>query len=140
MKYLLDTNVVSEWVKPRRDAGVARWLHEADEDELYLSVVTLAELQYGVERLGAGKRRDQLETWIREELTERFAGRVLAVEKRVADAWGKTMARCERAGKRMGVMDGFLAATAQVHELTLVTRDVAAFSEWLPDIFNPWES
>ena len=139
MSFLLDTNVVSEWVKPRPDEGVARWLHETDEDEMYLSAVSLAELQYGVERLVAGKRRHQLEAWIREELIERFAGRMLPVEERVAEAWGKTMARSERAGKRLGVMDGFLAATAEVHNLTLVTRDVAAFSEWVVDVFNPWE-
>lgn len=139
MKFLLDTNVVSEWVKPRPDTGVVRWLHEADEDELYLSAVMLAELHHGVERLEAGKRRRQLEAWIREDLTERFAGRVLPVEERVAEAWGRAMARCERAGKRMGVMDGFLAATAEVHEMTLVTRDLAAFSEWLPHLINPWK-
>lgn len=140
MNYLLDANVVSEWVKPRPDQGVVRWLHEADEDELFLSAVTMAELRYGVERLKNGKRRTELEEWLAGELAERFAGRILAVEEKIAEAWGRIMAGSEAQGRRLGIMDGFLAATAEAHELVVVTRDVRAYEGFVRDIYNPWKS
>jgi len=140
VRYLLDTNVVSEWVKPRPDVGVVNWLHEADEDELFLSAVTIAELRYGIERLRNGSRKAQLEEWLAGDLAERFQGRILAVEDRVAEIWGRIMVRSETQGKRLGIMDGFLAATAEAHELVVVTRDVRAFQGFVPDTYNPWES
>jgi toxin FitB len=136
----LDTNVVSEWVKPRPDVGVTQWLHEADEDELFLSAVTLAELRYGVERLKNGRRREQLEEWLGGDLAERFEGRILGVEERVAESWGRIMARSEARGKQLGIVDGFLAATAETYQLVVVTRDVKAFEGFVPDIYNPWKS
>jgi len=140
VRYLLDTNVVSEWVKPRPDAGVVQWLHEVDEDELFLSAMTMAELHYGVERLKKGRRRAELEEWLAVDLAERFAGRILAVEEKIAEGWGKIMARSEARGKRLGIVDGFLAATAEAHELIVVTRDVEAFEGFVRDIYNPWKS
>jgi predicted nucleic acid-binding protein len=140
VRYLLDTNVVSEWVKPRPDAGVVRWLHEVDEDELFLSAVTIAELCYGIERLKNGRRKTELEEWLAGDLAERFAGRILAAEEKIAAGWGRIMARSETQGKRLGIVDGFLAATAEAHELVVVTRDVRAFEGFVRDIYNPWKS
>jgi hypothetical protein len=119
---------------------VVNWLHEADEDELFLSAVTIAELRYGIERLRNGSRKAQLEEWLAGDLAERFQGRILAVEDRVAEIWGRIMVRSETQGKRLGIMDGFLAATAEAHELVVVTRDVRAFQGFVPDTYNPWES
>ena len=64
MNYLLDTNAISEWVRPRPDPGIARWLDEVDEDRTYLSVITLGELRKGVDRLADGRRRDRLDRWL----------------------------------------------------------------------------
>jgi len=69
VSFLLDTNVVYEWVKPRPDPRVIAWLDDVDEDRVFLSVVTLAELRYGVDRLAAGGRRTRLDVWLREDLT-----------------------------------------------------------------------
>jgi predicted nucleic acid-binding protein len=77
VSFLLDTNVVSEWTRPRPNAGVIKWLTECDEDSVFLSVVTIAELRHGIERLSAGRRRNRLDAWLREELVLRFEGRVL---------------------------------------------------------------
>src|SRR4051812_40313588 len=139
MSFLLDTNVVSEWVKARPDSGVVAWLSDVDEDRLFLSVVTLGELRHGVERMPAGKRRKRLEEWLRDELPVRFEGRVLPVDGTVADAWGKAVARSEAAGRPMSAMDAFVAATAEVHGLTLVTRNVSHFEPIIQDVINPWE-
>jgi predicted nucleic acid-binding protein len=138
VSFLLDTTVVSEWMKPRPDSGVIRWLAEVDEDRVYLSVITLAELRYGIERLSSGARKTRLESWLREELPLRFESRVLIVETAIADDWGRIMSRCSAAGKPIGVMDAFFAATAEVHALTLVTRKVSDFVTSGVSLFNPW--
>jgi len=137
MSFLLDTNAVSEWVKPRPNPGLLGWMESADEDRIFISVVSLAELRYGVERLAAGHRRNRLEQWLRDELPARFEARILPVDNRIADAWGKIVSRNEAAGRPMGVMDAFLAATAEIHRLTLVTRNVSDFP-LLNRVLNPW--
>ena len=72
MNFLLDTNAVSEWVKPHPNPGIIGWMESADEDRIFISVVSLAELRYGAERLAAGSRRSRLEEWLRHELPLRF--------------------------------------------------------------------
>lgn len=138
MTFLLDTNVVSEWVRPRPESRVVAWLADVDEDRVYISVVTLGELRYGVERLPFSTRKQRLDDWVRHELPLRFEGRVLTVDARVADAWGMIVARREKAGKRIGAMDALIAATAEAHELTLVTRNTADFASAVTTLFDPW--
>jgi predicted nucleic acid-binding protein len=137
VNFLLDTNAVSEWIKPRPNPGVIRWMESADEDRVFLSVISLAELRYGVERMAGGARRGRLEAWLRDELPMRFEGRILPVDDVVAEAWGRAVSRSEALGRPMGAMDAFLAATAEVHHLTLVTRNVTDFTV-LKAILNPW--
>ncbi|MGC9998079.1 MAG: type II toxin-antitoxin system VapC family toxin [Terriglobia bacterium] len=138
MSFLLDTNVVSEWVKPRPNPGVVAWLAGTNEDQVFLSVVTLAELRQGIERLATGRRQRQLSAWLENELPMRFEGRVLSIDSAIADACGKLVARSEAAGRPLEAMDAFLAATAQVHQLTLVTRNTAHFDSILKALLNPW--
>ena len=138
MTYLLDTNVVSEWTKPRPDPGVAAWLAAAEEDRLFLSVITLTELRRGVERLAAGNRRRRLDAWLRDALPLRFEGRILPIDGPVADHWGRVVARGESAGRPISVMDAFIAATALAHDLSLVTRNVADFRGAVKSVVSPW--
>lgn len=138
MSFLLDTNVVSEWTKPRPNAGVVEWLTLADEDEVFLSVVTLAELRHGIERLPAGARRRRLDEWLRSDLPLRFDARIVGVDGAIADEWGRVVARCERRGRPIYAMDALIAATAQVHGLTLVTRNTAGFEASVSALLNPW--
>jgi predicted nucleic acid-binding protein len=137
MNFLLDTNAVSEWVKPRPNSGLIRWMEAVDEDRVFLSVISLAELRYAVERMPLGARRNRLEQWLLDELPLRFEGRVLPVDETVAEAWGKTVSRSEASGRSIGVMDAFLSATAEVHRLTLVSRNVSDFP-MLKAVVNPW--
>jgi predicted nucleic acid-binding protein len=130
-------------VKPRPDSGVIAWLAEIDEDRVFLSVVTLAELRRGIERLPSGARRNKLDLWLREELPLRFEGRILVVDSSIADAWGQIMwaqimARSQAPGRTLPLLDAFLAATAQVHRLTMVTRNVSDFWVLGPSVLNPW--
>lgn len=138
MSFLLDTNVVSEWVKPQPNPGVIAWLAGADEDRVLISVVTLTELRYGIERLPSGKRRERLDAWLRSELPLRFEMRVLPIDHTVAEACGTLMARSEAAGRSMSAPDGFIAATAQVYKLAIVTRNVSDFASAAVSVVNPW--
>ena len=138
MKYLLDTNVVSEWVKPRPEPRVVGWLAGVDEDRVFLSVVTVAEIRHGIERLQPGRRRTRLDAWLRQDLPLRFEARLLGIDAAVADAWGAIVARRDRSGRPIGVMDAFVAATAEVHALTLVTRNAPDFASAVTAVFDPW--
>jgi predicted nucleic acid-binding protein len=138
MNYLLDTNAVSEWVKPRPDPGIALWLHEVDEDRTYLSVITLGELRKGVDRLGDGWRRDRLDRWLTSELPNRFGERMLPVDAAVADQWGRLLANAENGGTAVGGIDALIAATATVHGLQVVTRNVGHFRHTGVDVISPW--
>lgn len=138
MSFLLDTTVVSEWVKTRPNRGVFAWLAEADEDRVFISVVTLAELRHGIERMATGSRQKRLDGWLRHDLMLRFEGRVLLIDAIVADGWGKVVARSEAAGRPIGAMDAFIAATAEAHGMTLVTRNTSDFEASLRHVINPW--
>jgi toxin FitB len=139
MNFLLDTNVVSEWTKPRPDSGVVDWLSKIDEDSVFLSVVTFAELRHGIERLPVSKRRKQLDEWLRGELPLRFEQRILQVDGAVADEWGRLVARHDALGRPIQAMDALIAATAQVHALTLVTRNSSDFEASVKSVVNPWK-
>ncbi len=139
MSFLLDTNVVSEWVRPRPDEHVVAWLEAVDEEEVFMSVVSFAELRRGVDLLPPGRRRDRLDEWIEEDLATRFHGRIIEVDRPIADAWGRMMVRVQRAGRALGAMDAFFAATAESHELTLVTRNTRDFTGLHVALHNPWE-
>ena len=138
MNFLLHTNVVSEWTKPRPDAGVVTWLAGVDEDRVFVSVVTLAELRHGIERMPAGARRDRLDVWLTELMPSRFEARVLPVDAGTADCWGRIMARGQAAGRPVGTMDAFIAATAEQHDLALVTCNVSDFDVLGIRLVNPW--
>ena len=138
MNFLLDTNVVSEGVKPQPNPRVITWLSEVDEDRVFLSVVTLAELRHGIDRLPSGRRRERLDEWLTHELRGRFEDRILPIDESIADAWGTIVAKREQAGRPVGVMDAFVAATAYVHDLTLVTRNAAHFASSVTHVFDPW--
>jgi len=101
-------------------------------------VVTITELRYGIERLAAGRRRGRLDTWLRNDLTGRFEGRILPVDLEVADACGRLVARSESLGRPMEPRDAFIAATAEVHGLALVTHNASDFEATVENIVTPW--
>ena len=140
MSFLLDTNVISEWVKPRPDPGVIAWLAETDEDRTFLSVVSFAEIRRGIELLPDGRRRSRLAAWLAEELPARFEGRILPVDRRIAETWGILTARGSQAGATLGSIDAFFAATAEARRLTLVTRNTKDFATIGIPLVNPWLS
>jgi predicted nucleic acid-binding protein len=139
VSYLLDTNAISEWVKPRPDPLLMEWMASTDEDQVFLSVVSVAEIRRGIELMSPGIRRDRLTTWLTIELPVRFERRVLSIDQPVADAWGLITAGAQRNGTGLDTMDAFLAATASVHRLTLVTRNTLDFARLGIELLNPWQ-
>jgi predicted nucleic acid-binding protein len=141
MSFLLDTNVISEWVKPRPDPHVIEWLAEVDEDRTFLSVASFAEIRRGIELLPHAQRRSRLTRWLEEELPSRFEGRILPIDRRIAEAWGVLTVRAQRAGATtasIASMDAFFAATAEIHHLTLVTRNTKDFAALAVPLLDPW--
>jgi len=138
MNFLLDTNVISEPMKARPNAGVLAWLAEADEDSVFVSVVTITELRYGIERLVTGRRRDRPDRWLRKDLTSRFGERILPIDLEIADACGRLVARSESLGRPIEPRDAFIAATAEVRGLILVTRNASDFEATVKTIVTPW--
>lgn len=135
--FLLDTNVISEVRKGERcNPRVAAWFTAVRDTDLFISVLVTGEIRRGVERL---RRRDArqaeaLERWL-EELADSYADRVLPIDARVADAWGRLGAL-----RPVPVIDGLLAATARVHDMTLVTRDASAVDDLGVNVLNPFEA
>ncbi|MGH6834901.1 MAG: type II toxin-antitoxin system VapC family toxin [Methylocella sp.] len=139
MSFLVDTNVISEAAKPHPNPRVMAFLHETDEDRLFISVITLAELRLGVALKTGGRVKSALDAWLRVDLPERFSGRIVAITVAVADLWGELMADAKQRGIALHAIDGFLAATARAHSQTLVTRNVKDFAPFGLPLLNPWD-
>lgn len=140
MSYLLDTCVISEFTRRQPHPKVIDWLSEMDEGLLYLSVLSIGEIQHGIERLENSLRKEELRTWLVEEMIPRFDGRILVLDTPTMIQWGSLVARLERQGHKMPSMDSLIAATALTHDLVLVTRNVADFHRCGVELFNPWEA
>jgi predicted nucleic acid-binding protein len=136
--YLLDTNIPSELTRPRPEERVAAWLESADDGQLFFSVVSLGEIVKGVSLLAPGRKRNELEQWLETTLRPWFGARILSVDEAVARRWGVLTARLERKGRKLKVSDGMIAATALVHDLTIVTRNVKDFAGLEANVINPW--
>lgn len=137
MTYLLDTNVVSELIKPNPSPSVSLFV-DAAEDRLHISVITLAEIGFGIASLNHGRKRLALEQWLMQDIPARFGRRILDVDRAAAAAWGELMALSSRTGANLHAMDGLLAATAVAHKMTLVTRNLRDFSKLGVKLLDPW--
>ena len=138
MSFLLDTSVISELVKPSPDDSVVKWMTQADETSLYLSVLTIGELEKGIAKLPASSRRSKIENWVRSDLADRFRERLLAIDGAVAATWGKLAGEAEARGEPLPVVDGLIAATGIVHDLIIATRNTTDFERCGASCFNPW--
>lgn len=138
MRFVLDTNILSEVTKPRPEGRVLQWLNELDEDRCFISVVSIAEIRRGVVLMDGGRKRDALDEWLTSDQPHRFEHRVLPVGERVALAWGDLMGQAKRNGRGLSSMDGLIAATAIAHELALATRNIKDLEGFGIDLIDPW--
>lgn len=139
MSWLLDTCALSEYVKKAPAPAVIRWLDEQDETSLFLSVITVGEIEKGILKLRQSDtpRSQKLTAWLG-KVEQRFAGRILPLDAATLHAWARLAASAELAGQRLPVMDSLLMATAQRHGLTVVTRNSEDF-RFYPQVFDPWQ-
>ena len=139
MKYLLDTCLLSETRRKVPNQGVVNWLESVDEDRLFISVVTLTEIQKGIVKLDEGPRRQAFQTWLDKDLSARFKGRILGLSQEVALEWGVLLGSNERKGDKLPLIDSLLASTAIQYNLTLVTRNTNDFGRMPVRLINPWD-
>lgn len=138
MKYLLDTCAISELVKREPSKSFIEWIEVTNEDWLHLSVVTFGELQKGIEKLADAKKRRRLQDWVLKDLMQRFSGRIYDITIPIAAKWGSLMGQGERQGLPLPVIDALIAATAAVHDLTVVTRNTNHLERCGARVLNPW--
>ena len=138
--FLLDTTIPSEMTRPRPQPSASGCRDDADDEQLYFSVVSLGEILKGVSLLSESKRRRQLQEWLDEILRPWFEGRLLPIDQPIAECWGMLAGQCQMQGRPLAVADGFIAATALEHDLTIVTRNVKDFAGLGVAVFNPWDA
>jgi len=139
--YLLDTNVISELMKPRPSRGVAEWIETTPEELLYLSVITIGEIRKGIDLLDEREpKRAALQSWLDRDVRVRFSGRLLAFDAGAAERWGQVEAFAQRQRQTLPTVDAQLAATALHHGLTFVTRNTDDVRVTGVPLFNPWTS
>ena len=138
MKYLLDTCVISEVIKPRADKNVISWMQNQDEESLYLSVLTFGEIEKGIEKSPDGARKRKLKLWVEEDLKKRFEGRILPINIDVSIKWGVIQGNAELLGKPMPAIDGLIAVSGIVHNCIVVTRNVSDMNQSSAELLNPW--
>ena len=135
MSYLLDTNVISELVRPKPNNKVLKWFDNIPNDALHISVLTLGEIRKGVEKVREVKRKEKLRLWLENDLPQWFEDRILPIDHNVADLWGRLQQQAQRP---LPAIDSLLAATALHYELRLVTRNEQDFQFPALQILNPW--
>ena len=136
---VLDTNVVSEPMKPIANPTVRAWLDRQVAESLFLTATSLSELLVGIEILPHSKRKQGLDTALNELLVTLFGSRILSFDRRAAMAYAPLVGRARSAGRFISVADGQIAAIASVHGFTVATRDTAPFVAAGISIINPWK-
>ena len=137
---VVDTNVISEPLRKAPETRVVDWIDAQPLETLYLSVITVAELRFGVASLAAGKRRDALHDDLESRVLPLFTGRVLVFDMAASQAYADLMAKAQSAGLAIGKADGFIAATAVANRMMVATRDTAPFAAAGVTVINPWEA
>lgn len=139
MAFLLDTNVISETVKPRPDKTVLDWIESQIPRDLFLAAQTIGELVRGARKVRERARRERFERWIEQDLTRQFDGRILPFDASTAAIWGRLMGDGDRAGRRPSAADAQIAAAAFQHDLILATRNVKDFRSFDIRLLDPWQ-
>lgn len=138
MRYLLDTCVISEIIKPVPDKKVISWLAGQEESSLFLSVLSFGEIEKGIEKAPDNTRKKKLKLWVEEDLKQRFEGKILPVDLHVSTMWGSLQDIAEKIGKPMPSIDGLIAVSGLVNNCIVVTRNTSDMEQSTVELFNPW--
>lgn len=135
---LLDTNLISEPLRPVPNPGVVAWIDAQAMETLFLSAITVAELRSGIATLPAGRRRDHLRERIEAQVLPLFAGRVLPFDFAATQPFAGVVARAKAKGHALGLSDAYVAAIALAHRMAVATRDTTPFKSAGVAVINPW--
>lgn len=138
MNYLLDTNVISELIAPKPNVGVVNFFKTANNQQLYLSVVTLGEIKFGIEVATSQAKKQQLLSWFEQSLLPKFANKIIDLDKDALLTWASLSAKLKQQGKPLPIMDSLIAASCLVNKLTLVTRNEKDFINIGVKLINPF--
>jgi len=141
LKYLLDTNIISEFISKNPNQKVLDFVNYINENDIYLSVITLGEIKAGIEKLNKDthyKKIDILLNWLENDLMQRFKDRILEIDTNTILKWGEITAKMQKIGKPMPIMDSLIASTCLVNGLVLITRNSKDFYNLDIDMINPF--
>ena len=138
MKFLFDTCVISELVRKHPHQKIIDWVNSLEEESIFLSVLTIGEIEKGIAKLVESQKKKRLKAWVEKDLIERFGGRILPFDLETALFWGKQQGELERDGVKLPLMDSLIAATAMIHRMTVATRNIQDMRRLGVDIFDPW--
>jgi predicted nucleic acid-binding protein len=138
VRFLLDTCVISELVKPAPDEKVVSWISSCPEEAVFLSVITVGEIQKGISRLPDSGKKDRLQRWLDIDLAARFENRIVPIGQKIIRMWGCILATSESSGRPIPAVDGLIAATGLTYDMTVVTRNVTDLHVEGLAIYNPW--
>ena len=141
MKYLLDTNIISEFVSKKPNQKVLDYVSSLDENDVYLSVITIGEIRFGIEKLDKEKQKKKIKSlsdWLNNDLMQRFDGRVLDIDMKIMLKWGEINAQLQKIGKPMPIMDSLIASSCLAKEFVLITRNEKDFYSFEIEMVNPF--
>ena len=138
MKYLLDTCVISEIIRPQPDENVISWIQSKNENSLYLSVLTFGEIEKGIEKAVDLVKKRKLQLWVEQDLRQRFENRIISIDLEVSSRWGAIQGEAELVGRSMPTIDGLIAVSGLVHNCIVVTRNTADMEQSSVELLNPW--
>jgi hypothetical protein len=131
--------VISELVKTKPDLRVLQWVRLQDEESLFLSVITIGEIQKGISKLPDSRnKKQQLQNWLKNELQVRFKDRVIEITIGIAHVWGQVLGACEKKGATLPAIDSLIASQGIFHKMTVVTRNISDMEPSGVQLFNPW--
>ena len=139
MKYLIDTCVISEIIKPYPNKLLIEWIESIQSERLFLSVLTIGEIRKGISKLPNSKRKEKLSEWLN-TLLEDYQDRIIPIDLTIAENWGETQGLAEKKGVPISTIDGLIGAIARTHNLILVTRNEDDFINCNVSLLNPWKA
>ena len=141
MSFILDTNIISEFISKNPNQNVIDYINSIDEEKIYISVITIGEIRFGIERLDKkyqDKKIERLIDWLENDLINRFSNRILDIDTSIMIKWGQISSQAQTIGKILPIMDSLIASTCLVKDKILITRNTKDFEQLGIKIINPF--
>jgi len=141
LKYLLDTNIISEFVSKKPNQKVLDYINLLDENDIYLSVITIGEIRFGIEKLDKehqSKKIEMLSNWLDNDLMQRFEGRIVNIDKQTMLKWGEINGQLQKMGRPIPIMDSLIASSCLAEGFVLITRNTKDFYSFEMEMVNPF--